>query len=400
MKLKVNPLKPYLPIYKTKARYIHLYGGRSSGKSFAIAEYMVVKSFQVGFKGLILRQVLSTTDESIKAQVEAAIEQMGLSQLFETTAKEIRNKQSGNVISVMGFKTSNSAYSAKMKSLVDYTHVVVEEAIEVPQEDFDKMDESIRKADVELKIVLVYNTPHIRHPLAQRWFKKDGTPLNSDDTLYIHTTYKDVPAEYINESTLDLIEKTKRNNYEKYKHVWLGEFILESEKQIYSGWKSIEKFPEDLPFVYGLDLGFRDEWGLVKVATKGDNVYAQELLYKSNLLNSEVIQIIQNLPPALIIADSAEPRTIQEFRRAGLRVIPAFKGKDSVKSGINQIRDLQVFVLDGSDNLWNEYDKYEWADKVAEVPVDKLNHLLDPLRYAVNYLKRASRPGKYSVAVG
>ena len=393
--LNVEPLAPFVEMYETEKRYIHLRGGRSSGKSYAIGEYMVAKSFETNFKGLILRQVLSTTDESIKAQVVAAIETMDLSHAFETTARTIKNLQTGNVISIMGFKTSNSAYSAKLKSIVDYTHVVIEEAVEVPEEDFDRLDESIRLADVELKIIMVYNTPHVRHPMFKRWFNPDGTPKQDNDSCHIMTDYRDVPRKYINESTYKLIERTKNDQPEKYKHVWLGHWALESEKQIYRGWQSLDTFPDHVPFIYVLDWGYNDPTAIIKIGTEGEKMYIQELLYAKNLINADIVTFLKTLEPRPTICDSSEPRSIAELRRPPnkIQAMPAIKGPDSIRNGISDVQEMQVFICGESPNVWEEQSLYEWNDKKSGVPIDKYNHSMDCVRYGYTYLRPRKRKG-------
>ena len=104
----------------------------------------------------------------------------------------------------------------------------------------------------------------------------------------------------------------------------------------------------------------------------------------------------------LIIADSAEPKSIQELYREGFTIRGAIKGTDSIRNGIDILKRYKIHVIRGSNNLIRELKNYRWAmdrdGKSLNVPIDKLNHLLDPLRYVAlfkNYV-----PGKRLLKVG
>lgn len=106
-------------------------------------------------------------------------------------------------------------------------------------------------------------------------------------------------------------------------------------------------------------------------------MYVREWLYKKGLINSEIIEFIKNNLPkgCLIVADSAEPKTITEMQRAGLKVRGAIKGKDSILFGINYIRDHALFVHSKSYNLKEEMRNFQ-------IGIDGFDHLIDGWRYA------------------
>jgi phage terminase large subunit len=86
---------------------------------------------------------------------------------------------------------------------------------------------------------------------------------------------------------------------------------------------------------------------------------------------------------ANIIADSAEPKSIEELKRKGWKVQNAYKGPDSIQSGISKIKQFEVYVDQDSENLLNEYALYCWKAG-SDKPIDSHNHAIDAVRYALS----------------
>lgn len=397
MELRAKVLKPFLPMYTTNARYIVMYGGRNGAKSFGSAQYMLLKSFEPKFKGAVLRATLATTDNSVKDQLDSVADLMGIRDKFESISKELTNNQSGNKMSFLGFQTSSKLQDAKTKSLTDYTHIWIEEGSEIKLEDFEKLDLSIRTTGTELRIIIAFNTPHIRHWLREEFFDAAGNPLERDDVLYIKTTYHDLKPEMVDASFVVKTERMKLKNLDHYNHVILGDWQAEDDDQIYRGWNALKVFPVDLPFMYGLDFGFNHPTAITKCAISGNQLFVQEMLYKSNLLPSDRIEFCLSLGhDATFVADSAAADAIAEMRNKRIRTIDAVKGPNSVLKGIEDIQDMEVFICGESSNIWNEYYEYKWA--AHKIPRKESDDAMDSIRYCVKQLKRGNRKNRYSVA--
>jgi phage terminase large subunit len=130
---------------------------------------------------------------------------------------------------------------------------------------------------------------------------------------------------------------------------------------------------------------------MIKVAVdkKRSIIYASEIFYKSGNSTEQLVQLIKsNVHPAnsLIVADSADPRTINDLRIKNFNAIPATKGPDSVRNGIKRLQDYEIIVTSTSTNLIKELRNYVWHDKKSEMPIDAYNHQIDPLRYAFDKL--------------
>ena len=146
-------------------------------------------------------------------------------------------------------------------------------------------------------------------------------------------------------------------------------------------------------YIYGLDFGFiNDHTALVKTLETDDAFYVEELIYQTGMLNSHIIGKLESLKIKKnydeIIADSAEPKSIQEIHNAGYNIKGAVKGADSVRAGIDRLQSKPIYVTKRSTNLIKELRSYSWAlnkDGIStNKPIDMYNHAIDALRYSLN----------------
>ena len=154
---------------------------------------------------------------------------------------------------------------------------------------------------------------------------------------------------------------------------------------MFSNWKQIDKIPEDAKLVgLGLDFGYtNDPTACVEVYQWNGKRILNERIYEKGLSNQ---QIASRLPKDVIIyADSAEPKSIDEIRRHGVRIKGATKGKDSIVFGIQAMQNQEYLVTSNSTNLIKELRGYIWmTDKSGQSlnrPIDDFNHAIDAWRY-------------------
>ncbi len=155
----------------------------------------------------------------------------------------------------------------------------------------------------------------------------------------------------------------------------------------------------------GLDWGFsNDPTALVAIYRQGDCLLIQELLYSTGLTNQDIADKLRSLGITRaweIVADSAEPKSIEEIYRLGFNIKPAEKGPDSVRNGIDILKRYKLQVTKDSTNLIKELRSYTWAtDKEGKntgVPIDSFNHACDAMRYVALNKLRVSNSGKYVV---
>jgi len=393
----------YKPLFTNDTRYFILTGGRGSAKSFGVGTFTNLLSFEQGHKILFTRQTMTSAHLSIIPEFQEKIDLMNLNDFFEVNKSEIKNKQSGSEIIFRGIKTSSGDQTANLKSLQGVTTWVLDEAEELTDEaTFDKINLSIRQKGKQNRVILILNPSTKEHWIYKRFFEDKGIAEGfngiKDDVTYIHTTYLD-NIKHLDQSFIDEIEKIKETNPKKYKHQILGGWLDKAEGVVFNNWR-VDHFIEQNLTAYGQDFGFSvDPTTLVKVSIDKANkrIYAQELLYKPKLNTSEIYT--ENVrycgQRGLIIADSAEPRLIEELRSRGLNIRGIDKPK--IVDRIALVQDYELIISPDSINIIKELNNYVWHDKKSQTPIDDYNHALDGLGYAVWDLIGRPNQGKYYV---
>lgn len=221
------------------------------------------------------------------------------------------------------------------------------------------------------------------NPVAEFWVYTEVMPKQDHDFLTL--TYKDnegLPPEIV-----QAIESRRGNR------AWwrvYGEGLLgEVEGRIFTGWEFIDDIPHEARLERrGLDFGYsNDPTALVDIYYYNGGYILDEQIYQRGLQNKPIADLIKNLPESntLVIADSAEPKSIDELHSYGVNIIPAAKGRDSVRQGIQYVQNQRISVTKRSVNLLKEYNNYLWeVDKdgnSTNEPSGVWNHCMDAIRY-------------------
>jgi phage terminase large subunit len=308
---------------------------------------------------------------------------------------------SNKTIEGKGFRKSSGDNTAKLKSLANYNLVVIDEADEVSEEDFDTLDSSIRTSRGQNIIVLVFNMPSKNHWIIRKWFDLEETnieefynpkPKNRDDTTYITGTYRD-NLKNIPPPVRNLYEGYKETNQDYYNSMIRGLVSGGKRGRIFKNTKTISESDYGLlPYhtFYGLDFGFSsDPVALVEVKKHNNKLFLREVVYEPGLLNLELFRKANPLvrDGAMVYADSAEPKSIKELQALGWNVQGAKKTSDSVDFGIKELQGHEIYITENSKNIQHEAEEYVWAldrDKnPTDTPVDAHNHAWDAVRYAI-----------------
>jgi len=394
--------KKYL-VLDSDSRYYIVTGGRGSGKSYAISTLLCLLTQQVGHVILFTRYTLRSAGVSIIPEFLEKIEFLGMEDVFHITKDEIINKQSGSRILFRGIKTSSGDQTANLKSLQGVTTWVLDEAEELTDEEtFDKIDLSVRAKGIQNRVILIMNPSTKEHWIYNRFFEmrgvQEGSNVTKGDTTYIHTTYLD-NLDNLSESYINQIENIRTRRPEKFKHQILGGWLDKAEGVIFSNW-TIGKFQQVAPSVFGQDFGFSaDPTTLVETSIDKANkkIYIKLHYYKQALTTSQIAELNKRFAgSSLIVADSAEPRLISELSVSN-NIVPTIKGQGSVTYGIALLQDFDLIIDEGSTDLIKELNNYCWLEKKSSTPVDKYNHAIDALRYAVSYQLENPTRGEYHI---
>lgn len=397
--------KKYAPIQQSPSRYFIVTGGRGSGKSFSINLQLVLLTYEAGHTILFTRFTLASAYISIIPEFIDKIETLNIQDHFHITKDEIINKLSGSKILFKGIKTSSGDQTANLKSLTNVSTWVMDEAEELVDESiFDKIDLSVRNLKKQNRVILILNPVTKEHWIYSRFFEDkgvmDGSNTTKDNTTYIHTTYLD-NLENLSKSYLTQIENIKKRRPEKYRHQMLGGWLAKAEGVIFTNWK-IGEFKQVGVSVFGQDYGFASDSSTLietNIDTTNKIIYLKECFYLPKLTTTQIAQLnLKHAKTNLIVGDSAEPRLIAEVKAKGCNLIKSIKGQGSITYGISLLQDYDLIIEPNSINLIKELNNYCWLERKSNTPIDKWNHCIDAIRYAVSYQLQNPNRGTYYIS--
>jgi len=347
IKPKLNPKYNALG---NDSRYFVITGGRGSGKSFAITTFLAFLTFEQGHKILFTRYTMISAANSIIPEFLEKLQLYNILDHFRITKDEILNISTGSSIIFKGIRTSAGNQTAALKSINGITTWVLDEAEEMSkEEDFDKIDQSVRSKSKFNRVVLILNPTTKEHWIYQRFFASKGvnTGVNmwKDNVTYIHTTFKD-NIDNLSESFLLQLEEIRRRRPDRYNHQILGGWLDKAEGVIFTNWK-VGEFNEQVDYIYGQDFGFSiDPTVLLKAGISKElkTIWIKTMYCKPGLSTKEIGELNRRYASDdLIICDSAEPRLISELKEY-CNIKPTIKRKGSILTGIALIQDYDLIV--------------------------------------------------------
>ena len=399
--IKLN--KKYIPLFESESRYYVITGGRGSGKSYALNSFLLLLTYEVGHTILFTRYTLTSAHVSIIPEFTDKIETAGLSDDFYITKDEIINTKTNSKIIFKGIKTSSGTQTANLKSLAGVTTFVLDEAEELVDEDvFDKIDLSVRHNTKQNRVILILNPVTKEHFIYRRFFEsagvESGRSLTKGNSTYIHTTYLDNKAN-LSASFVSQVEHLQSTNPKKYQHAILGGWLDKAEGVVFTNWQFGTFNPNGLQTSFGMDFGFSiDPDALTEVAIDKTKkiIYIKEVIYERGLKTHVLAQLMkEKVGGGLIIADSAEPRLIDDLRYQGINIQPVKKG--TIESGIVRMQDYQIILDPQSTNLAKEFNNYCYLNKASKLYIDDWNHGIDSARYNIIYHLDNPNQGNYHI---
>ena len=388
--------KGYKEYWNCKKRYRVCKGSRASKKSKTTALWFIYNIMKYkGANVLVVRKTYRTLKDSCYTELKWAIHRLGVDAFFSCTQSplEITYLPTGQKIYFRGLDDPLKVTSITV-DVGSLCWLWIEEAYEINSEaDFDMLNESIRgevECNLFKQITLTFNPWNDRHWLKKRFFDNPDA-----DTLAMTTNY--TCNEWLDEADLQVFETMKEKNPRRYQVAGLGNWGI-VDGLVYENWKEQEFNVEDVrtsatTSVFGLDFGYTNDpsalfCGILDVKAK--KLWVFDEMYEKALSNRDIYNNITSMGFAKeqIIADCAEPKSIDELKYYGIRRIQgAKKGKDSINNGIQWIQELEIIVHPRCVNFLTEISNYQWdSDKFGNKvnkPIDCFNHLMDAMRYAL-----------------
>lgn len=392
----------YLPYLDSDCRYQIFYGGAGSGKSYFIATRLIISLLNKKQKLMVVRQTFASIRDSVYEEIVQAIYRMNVDSLciISKSTLDITFKNGSKII----FKGADDENKLLSISGIDMTWI--EEASEITKELFNQLELRLRGGSNKKKFILSFNPISANH-----WLKDEFFDNPKDDSFVVHTTYKD--NKFLDDAYIATLEEMKERNPSKYQVYALGEWGT-SSKLVYTNWTiedfnyaTIVKENPSIVSAFGMDFGYvTDPTTLVATLVDIENrkLYIFDELYQHGLLNNEIAEHVISLGFAkeVIIADSAEQKSIAELKSYGIRRIkPARKGRDSINHGIQFISQFEIIVHPDCTHVIEELNNYGYkkdrtTGRYTDAPMDKDNHLMDALRYALEPFSMKKKRHKIS----
>lgn len=410
----------YRQFWNFTGRYRAVKGGRGSKKSTTASlwfPYMMMKywsRYQLKPHTLVIRRYYNTHRDSTSAQLKWAINRLGVSHLWKATKSplELTYIPSGQKIMFRGLDDPQSITSITVED-GHLCWVWWEEAFQVTNEDdFNKIDLSIRgemPAPMFKQHTFTFNPWSDRIWLKAAFFDRVGSGGVSEDGDILAITKNFDCNEFLGADDLAIFAKMKLTNPRRYSIEGLGDWGI-AEGLVYNNWQELDFDPAhmrskldryDRPMfreLYGLDFGYTNDptaFIALLVDEKKEEIYIFDEVYRTHMKNKDIYNTIKykGYESQRIIADSEDPKTIDELKDLGLsRIVGAKKGRGSVQAGIQKLQDYKIYVHPSCVNTIVELSNYVWdtdktTGKPTTDPIEDYNHLMDALRYATENLR-------------
>ena len=373
------------------ARYKGAWGGRGSGKSHGVAE-MVIEAHVMDQKRrtVCVREVQKSLNQSVKRLLETKIQSMNAGAYFDVQESCIKSVNGDGIILFQGMQNHTAD---SIKSLEGMDCAWVEEAQSMSQRSLDLLRPTIRKPGSELWFT--WNPGESTDPV-DVLLRGENPPPNA---VVIPVNFVDNP--WFPDVLREEMEYDKRRDPGKYAHVWLGEYVRNSEARVFKNW-SIEEFeaPSGAVFRLGADWGFSvDPTTLIRCHIDGRRLYIDHEAYMVGCEITDTPALFMTVPESEkwpITADSARPETISHMRKNGFpKIMPAVKGPKSLEEGVEWLKSFDIIVHPRCIHTIDELTLYSYktdplTGKVLPVLEDKKNHVIDALRYACEGARRAA----------
>ncbi|MBE9584218.1 terminase [Mucilaginibacter sp. JRF] len=364
--------------YHSQAHIVVNQGGTSSGKTYAILQVLFCLACETG--GLVItvcgQDMPNLKAGAIRDALNIYKSNPPLMAAIKTYNKSDRFFEfiNGSAIEFRSYENSQDAKSGKR----DY--LFINEANGISWEVYNEL--ALR---TKSRVYIDYN-PNTEFWVHDKLLGQEGVQLIISDHRH---------NPFVDNAVRQKIEALKHVDTELWK-VYARGLTGKISGLIFTNWQICEAIPDDARLIAtGLDFGFtNDPTACLQVYKQNGELWVHEVFYEHGLTNTDISTKLRKNGLSVnseVIADSAEPKSIEELRRMGWYISPAKKGADSVANSIDILQRYKINITRGSTNLRNELGRYKWktdrAGRTINEPVDAWNHLIDALRYvALNKL--------------
>lgn len=376
--------KFYPLLFDYSHRWEFYCGSAGSGKSYSIAQKIIIRCCREPIRVLVCRRYATTLRNSCFTLFKEILAKWKITKYVKIKETDMSiTFPNGSQIIMVGLDTEE-----KLLSLTNISTVWVEEAYEVEKEKIEQLNLRMRGAADNQQIILSWN------PISKNSWLYDFTVENPPaSSIFHHSTYKDNP--FLNAEYIEALDEMEHRNPQKYRVYGLGEWGIDAEGLVLQNWRTEEFDPmalasNGLEHRVGMDIGWVDKSAIINSLYDRENktIYVFEEFYKSGCQLSELADAIRKMTihKTKIYVDAAEPRSIQYFKNEGINAAGCAKGKDSVKAGLMFLQDHLIVVHPRCENFIMELENFsyiksketgQWTDKTTH----EFSHAIDACRY-------------------
>ena len=389
----------FVPLLRP-ARYKGVHGGRGSGKSHFFAEALVERCLlQHGTRAVCIREVQKTLAQSVKQVIEAKIQTLGVGSYFDVQQTLIKAPGDGLII----FQGMQDHTAESIKSLEGYDIAYVEEAQSLTKRSLQLLRPTIRKDDSELWFA--WNPRSDDDPIDDMF--RGPKRLRGDDVVCVEANWNQNP--WFPESLRQEMAIDLERSPDTFDHVWNGAYETISDAIIFRHRVEFRAFdtPPDARFYFGADWGFADDPAvLVRCFIDGETLYIDDERFGYHTELDDLAEVVFDPIPGSrkwpIKGDCSQPAQISYMRRQGFNITGADKWQGSVEDGVNMLKAFKKIVIhDRCPKVAEEFRRYSYkvdrlTGDILPVIVDKYNHGIDSLRYALGGFIQRGRGMKIS----
>ena len=374
---------PYLLDYSKRWEVYR--GSAGSSKSYFITQKLIVRACREPIKILVCRRYGSTIRNTCFSLFKDILAKWQLTAHVKIRETDFNIKfPNGSEIIFIGLDEET-----KLLSLNGIGCIFIEEAFEVPKNIVEQLNLRMRSNVEGQQIIMAFN------PISKHHWLYDFCEVNPPASFrYSHSTYKDnpfLPPEYV-----EALEELYIRNPQKARVFCDGEFGIDADGLVFQNWK-VEDFNHaaiEGQLMVGLDFGFVNDISALVASLLVESekkIYVFKEYGATNKTNADLVNIISALGfnKSVIIADSAEPKSIAEIKAGGIQKIkPCTKGQDSIIHGIQKLQNYEIVIHPSCQGIITEFENYTWQkDKNSDIyinkPIDDFNHYIDALRYSL-----------------
>ena len=399
----------HLPVFQCADSELIVYGGANAGKSYTIADKLLLQSVEqpdVDLKALIIRKTFPALRVS---SLEILEKRAALLKLPWDLNKSDWIAKCGKMTFVFQSLNNKDDFE-KLKSQTDIDFIWINEVHQLREPDYEECLRRMRGGHSSYEQIIVdFNPIGKTSWVYKRFFEK-----NIGNVTKLRYTILDNHPDYLKlektQRELARLKATKTQNINAYKIYFLGEWgelegriydwdiVFKERDQTGMSWTEIIN-PDEI--FYGVDFGYSvDPAVLIRIYRKGREFWLEEIIYETELTNTQLGRKMEQrgIPyDAIIYCDCAEPKSIQELCDMGFNAKPCEKGPDSVIAGIDFLCDQNIHIIDGSEHISDEQRSYvRQVDKDGNIlpkPIEYNNHAMDGTRYGIHTHCKGIQPG-------